>query len=61
VHEEAGEFSGSAFDTAVEKFYAMMYDAIVNGKEILIKPEHAARIVNVIEAVHAENPMPVRF
>ena len=61
VHEEAGEFSGSAFDTAVEKFYAMMYDAIVNGKELLIKPEHAARIVNVIEAVHAENPMPVRF
>jgi len=60
-HEEAGDFTGSAFDTAVQKFYEMMYDAIVCGKELIVKPEHAARIINVIEAVHAENPMEIRF
>lgn len=60
-HEEAGDFDGSAFDTAVQKFYEMMYDTIVNGAELIIKPQHAARIINVIEAVHAENPMEIRF
>lgn len=61
VHEEEGEFAGSAFDTAVQMFYEMMYEAIANGKELTIKPRHAARIVSVIEAVHAENPMEIRF
>ena len=60
-HEEEGEFSGSAFDTAVQKFYEMMYDAIETGAELTVKPWHAARIINVIEAVHAENPMEIRF
>ena len=42
-------------------WYDMMYDTIVNGKEMTIKPEHAAMIISVIETAHAQNPMSVKF
>ncbi len=61
THEEEGKFVGSAFDVAVRGFYGMVYDAIFEGKEMPISPEMIAKVVNVIEKVHADNPLPVRF
>ena len=60
-HEENGAVSGSAFDVGTKCFYEMMYGAIVNNAEMEIKPEYAAMVISVIEKVHAENPLPVRF
>ncbi len=60
-HVENGETKGTAFDTGTKLFYEMMYEAIVNNKEMEIKPEYAAMVISVIEQVHAENPLPVKF
>ena len=61
THEEKGEINGSAFDVGTKCFYEMVYNAIVNNKEMEIKPEHAAMVISVIEQAHAENPLPVKF
>ena len=61
THEEQGDFEGSAFDTAVASFYKMVYDKITEGKDMQVTPEMAAEIISVIEAVHAENPLPVKY
>ncbi len=61
THEEKSKFEGSAFDIGTKLFYEMMYDAIKYGKDLAIKPEYAAMTISVIEQVHAENPLPVKF
>ena len=55
------KISGSSFDVAVRDFYRMMYRAIFEGAPLDIPPEHAAQVIGLIEACHAENPLPVRF
>ena len=61
THEESGTFDGSAFNTAVCAFYKMVYERLENGTPMAVTPEMAARIINVIEAVHAENPLPIVY
>ncbi|MBE6608801.1 MAG: Gfo/Idh/MocA family oxidoreductase [Ruminococcaceae bacterium] len=59
--EEQNKISGSSFDVAVKKFYQMMYNSIFYGEALDITPEHAAQVIGIIEACHAENPLPIRF
>ena len=59
--EESDKIVGSSFDVAVKDFYKMMYDAIFNGTELDIKPEYAAKVIELIEACHAQNPLPVKY
>ena len=61
THEEEGTFAGSAFDKAVENFYRMLHDTLTTGAALKVTPEQAAHIINVIEIVHGQNPMPVKF
>ncbi len=61
THEEDGNFEGDAFGVAVESFYRMLYDTLHNGTPLKITPNQAAQIINVIEIVHGQNPMPVRY
>ncbi len=60
-HDEEGELKGDGFVNATEAFYDMMYETLVNGAELTIKPENIAKLVNIIERIHAENPLPVKF
>ena len=55
------KIEGSAFDIAVRDFYKMLYDAVFDGKPLAITPEMAAQVIGIIEACHAENPLPVKF
>ena len=61
THEENGTFEGTAFQAATACFYEAVYNTLVNGAEFPIKPENIAKLINVIETVHAQNPMPVKF
>lgn len=61
AHEEEGKFEGSAFDHGTKTLYDTVYDAIVNGTPLPIGPEHAAKIINVIETVHAQNHLERKF
>lgn len=58
---EEGKFEGSAFTTAVATFYDLLYRALTEGAPLPLSPEKAARVIWVIEACHAQNPLPVRF
>ena len=60
-HEEEGAFEGSAFDAAVENFYRMLHDTLTTGAPLIVKPDWAAKIINVIETVHGQNPLPVKY
>lgn len=55
------DIKGTSFDAAVKDFYKMLYNTVILGKELDITPEHAAQVIRVIEACHAENPLDVKF
>ncbi len=59
--EEEDKIVGTSFDAAVCRFYKMLYASIMEGKPLEITPEQAALAIGIIEACHAENPMPVKF
>ena len=59
--EEAGKIEGSSFDVAVKQFYDQLYGKIMLGKELDITPEKAAKVIAIIEACHAENPLPLKY
>ena len=60
-HEEAGAFPGDAFNTAVNTFYHAVQKNILMGEPMPVTAEMAAKVVGVIEAVHAANPLPVLY
>ena len=61
VHEEKGKYDGTAFDVGTRLFYEDLYSAITEGRGMYVTAENAAAIIGVIETIHAENPLPVRF
>ena len=60
-HEEEGTYDGNAFSVGTPSVYENLYYALTEGRELYVKPWQAAMVVNVIEAVHAQNPLPVKF
>lgn len=61
AHEEEGKLEGSVFEIGSEIFYDMLYKKLTEGTPLSVTPEHAAKIINIIETVHAQNPSPVLF
>lgn len=61
TREEEGDFTGDAFGSASAQFYRMMYKTLTTGEPLEIKPEYAAKVINIIETVHGQNPMPVKY
>jgi len=55
------DVAGTSFDVAVCDFYKMLYNAVIKGEPLEITPEKAAKVISVIEACHAQNPLPVKF
>lgn len=55
------KIAGTSFDVAVLRFYRMLYNTVMLGEPLEITPEHAAQAIAVIEACHAENPLPLKF
>ena len=60
-HVEAENFNGTAFDIGTASLYEQLYFKITEGKPMTVTPEMAAEIISVIETVHAQNPLPVKF
>lgn len=60
-HEEENNFIGSAFTSAAKKLYDSLYQTITTGVPLAVPSEHAAQVIRVIEAVHAQNPLPVKY
>ncbi len=60
-HKEEEELKGTSFDVAVKRYYDNIYDHLVNGAELVIKPEKLLLMVDLFEEVHRQNPMPIRY
>lgn len=61
THEEAEQYRGTAFNVAVRDFYEMVYNKIRKGEPMSVTPEMAAQVINIIETVHGQNPLPIQF
>lgn len=60
-HKESETFDGTAFDVGTESFYSQLYYKLTEGKEMTVTPQMAASIISVIETVHAQNPLPLKY
>ena len=61
VHEEQGKYQGNAFDVGTKAIYESVYHAITEGAPLTVTCEMAAAVINVIDTVHAQNPLPVKY
>lgn len=61
VHEEKGDYHGTAFDVGTKMLYEDVYKAIAEGKELYVTAEHARKIIAVIETAHAQNHLPRKY
>lgn len=60
-HEVSFDFKGTAFDVGTAEIYNSVYNAIKKGEPLLVPCEQAAMVINIIERVHAENPLPLKY
>ena len=60
-HVEGEPFNGNAFDVGTAKLYDQLYYKITEGRPMTVTPEMAAAVISVIETVHAENPLPLKY
>ena len=60
-HTESGDFGGTPFNVGSKRFYDELFFHITEGKGMYSTPEIAAAVIGIIETVHAQNPMPVKF
>lgn len=60
-HEESGDFGGDAFDVGTAYLYEQLYYKISEGRPMTVTSEMAADIIGVIETVHAQNPLPIKY
>ncbi|MBQ9783873.1 MAG: Gfo/Idh/MocA family oxidoreductase [Clostridia bacterium] len=61
IHEESINADGDAFGAASHVYYTKLYDTIMNGAPLYITAEKAMKAIEIIEAVHAENPLPLKY
>ena len=60
-HVEGEAFNGTAFDIGTARMYDQIYYKITEGRPMTVTPEMAAAVISVIETVHAENPLPLKY
>ncbi len=58
--EEHAEIEGDVFGVAVEEYYDMIYDYLVNNRQMEITPEQVLLQLQVIDKIHSDNPLPIR-
>lgn len=61
VAVEEHETFNNNFMVYSRNFYRMLYKHMRLWNPLTIKPEYAAQVISVIETVHAQNPLPVKF
>ena len=60
-HEEIINDPASRYSSPDDMYYKRLYDTLVNGAPLYITAEKAAKVIEIIEAVHAQNPLPVKY
>lgn len=60
-HVVAEDYSGTAFDIGTASLYEQLYYYITENKPMTVTPAMAADVISVIETVHAQNPLPLKY
>ena len=60
-HKESEDVTGTAFDSAVRLYYDNIYAHLTEGAPLIIQPEKIARQIALMEEVHRQNPLPIRY
>lgn len=61
AHTKKEENILDKYDQASKNFYDGLYESLVNGAPLPVAAEKSAKVIGVIEAVHSQNPLPVKF
>lgn len=61
THEESGEYKGTAFNVGTEKLYEDLYYKLTEGREMYVNLSMVRDIVNLIEQIYANSPLPMKF
>ena len=60
-HKEEVVFSPNSRDYGTSGYYHRLYDHMVNGGELFIKPEHILTEIQIFEEIERQNPLQVKF
>ena len=61
IHEETLVADGDLLVSHTRYFYERLYDTMINGAPLYITAEKATKVIEIIEAVHAQNPLSVKY
>lgn len=59
--EEKGDIEGNAFSVGAPLIYEEIYYNLTEGKPMSSTPEMAAKVIEVIEIAHAQNPLELKY
>ena len=51
---------GTAFDKGTSCYYEMIFDYLVNGKEMEVNPSQVLKQLKIIDLIHAQNPLEIK-
>ena len=60
-HNEEVTVVGGGFDVAPAKYYQNIYNNLTAGEPLVIRPEKIKQLVQVMELIHAQNPMEMKY
>lgn len=60
-YEEHGDFDSTAFNVGTASLYKQLYFKLTEGRSMDVTPEMARDIIGVIETIHAQNPLPIKY
>ena len=60
-HKFEEDVTGTAFDSAVKQYYDNIYAHLTEGAPLVIQPRKIVQQIALIEEVHRQNPLPIRF
>lgn len=56
-HKKEMELTGDVFEYGASGYYHRLYDHMVNGGELFIKPEHIIPEIKIFEEIERQNPL----
>ena len=60
-HTESGVYNGNAFDEGTRGLYENLYYVLTEGKPLYVTMDMVGDIIGVIETIHAQNPLTIKF
>ena len=60
-HKEELELHGDAFEFGTAEYYRRLYNHMVNGGELFIKPEHIIPEIQIFEEIERQNPLVQKY